>query len=58
MSYERAIKSRKEELVVLEKALKEAKKEKNQTQVDYLEPRIQDLKDSIKGLEIKVGGKI
>ena len=58
MSYERAIKSRKEELVVLEKALKEAKKEKKQKQVDYLEPRIQDLKDTIKGLEIKMGGKI
>jgi len=58
MSYERAIESRKGELVVLEKALKEAKKEKNQKQANYLEPRIQDLKDSIKGLEIKVGGKI
>ena len=57
MSYERAIKTRKEELVVLEKALKEAKKEKSQNQVDYLEPRIQDLKDSIKGLEIKMGGE-
>ena len=58
MSYEGAIKSRKEELAVLEKVLKEDKKEKNQKQVDYLEPRIQDLKDSIKGLEIKMGGKI
>ena len=58
MSYEKAIKSRKEELVVLEKALKEAKKEKNKEQVDYLEPRIQDLKDSIKGLEFRIGGKV
>ena len=57
MSYERAIKTRKEELVTLEKVLKEAKKEKNKEQVDFLEPRIQDLKDSIKGLEIRMGGK-
>lgn len=57
MSYERAIKTRKEELVILEKILKEVKKEKNEKQVEFLEPRIQDLKDSIKGLEIRMGGE-
>lgn len=54
MSYKHAIETRKEELVTLEKALKKAKKDKNQKSINFLELRIKSLKKSIEDLEKKL----
>ena len=48
MSYERAIKGRKEELKVMEKALKEAE---GKERISDLQKRVEFLKSAIKGLE-------
>ena len=51
MSFERAITSRKEELVVLTNALKKAKKEKDTGHIDFLKERIEGLNKAIQNLE-------
>ena len=50
MSHERALKTRKEELLVMKKVLKEARKEKNKDRIKDLQWRINFLNDEIKRL--------
>lgn len=51
MSYERAIKTRGEELAVIKQALKEAKKEKKKERIKDLESRVKFLRETTKKLQ-------
>jgi hypothetical protein len=54
LSYEIALKNRKEELVIIENALEKAKEEGNEEKIQFLNKQIEFLNDTIKDLEDKI----